>query len=107
MNYSLFITNYSFENAMPQEPNIYELNANVKNLVKKIDELSDAAEKRGAIQTDILTKIAEQKKVSDYIFFRLSALEETSKKTSAFMLKCTGALAVLTPLAGYILSKLF
>lgn len=89
------------------EPNIYELNANLKNLAEKFDEMSASAEKRGVVQTEILTKIAEQKQVSDYIFYRLSALEETSRRTSAFMLRCTGALACATPLLGYVLSKLF
>ncbi len=92
---------------MPPEPNIYELNANLKNLTDKVDQLYAAEEKYASIQIEILTKIAEQKQVSDYVFFRLSALEESNKKTSAFFFKCTGGLAVIAPFAGWLLTKIF
>lgn len=99
---------------MPQEPNIYEIRADVKNMSRTLDEMKHEAEERGKIQIQILQKIAEQKTLYDSIIEkfdsfekRLADAESDVEAAKSFIWKCAGALAVLTPVAGYALNKIF
>lgn len=92
---------------MPIEPNIYELHADIRNIGQTLDEMKRDAHRRGEMQTEILQKIAEQTTVSSCLTRRISELENDARQTKAFVWKCSGALAVLTPLAGYLLGKIF
>lgn len=92
---------------MPPEPNIYELHADIRNVCRTLDEMKHEAQIRGKTQTEILQKLAEHKTLTDYLIQRVSQVEADSRKMTAFVHKCLGVLAVLTPLAGYLLGKIF